>query len=129
MEALVSSPPSLYPVMFSKIDIKDGFWRMVFQEGEEWNFAYVLPRHPGDEIILVVLEALQMGWTLSPLFFHVASETGRDVAMDFAMEPIGALLHHPLEAHMMSEFLRLSNPEDWNEEQCVDTIVSIYIYS
>jgi hypothetical protein len=27
----------------AKWDIKDGFWRMDCMEGEEWNFAYVLP--------------------------------------------------------------------------------------
>jgi hypothetical protein len=30
-------------VFMAKWDIKDGFWRMDCEEGEEWNFAYVLP--------------------------------------------------------------------------------------
>jgi hypothetical protein len=29
------------PVLFSKLDIKDGYWRMVVLEEDEWNFAYV----------------------------------------------------------------------------------------
>jgi hypothetical protein len=30
-------------IFMAKYDIKDGFWRLDCQEGEEWNFAYVLP--------------------------------------------------------------------------------------
>ena len=45
-----------------KWDIKDGFWRLDFKEGEEWNFCYVLPQKPGMPIMLVVPTSLQMGW-------------------------------------------------------------------
>ncbi|KAL7460985.1 hypothetical protein ACHAXS_001421, partial [Conticribra weissflogii] len=31
------------PVFFSKLDIKDGFWRLNAQNGKEFAFAYVLP--------------------------------------------------------------------------------------
>ena len=31
-------------VFMAKWDIKDGFWHLDCQEGEEWNFAYVLPQ-------------------------------------------------------------------------------------
>jgi hypothetical protein len=30
-------------VFMTKFDVKDGFWRLDCEEGEEWNFAYVLP--------------------------------------------------------------------------------------
>jgi hypothetical protein len=30
-------------LFMAKWDIKDGFWRMDCENGEEWNFAYVLP--------------------------------------------------------------------------------------
>jgi hypothetical protein len=30
-------------IFMAKWDIKDGFWRMCCKNGEEWNFAYVLP--------------------------------------------------------------------------------------
>jgi len=29
--------------MFAKIDLSDGFWRMLVRESDKWNFAYVLP--------------------------------------------------------------------------------------
>jgi hypothetical protein len=31
-------------IFMAKRDIKDGFWRMDCTEGEEWNFAHVLPQ-------------------------------------------------------------------------------------
>ena len=30
-------------ILAGKTDVKDGFWRCVEAEGQEWNFAYVLP--------------------------------------------------------------------------------------
>ena len=48
--------------------------------GEEWNLAYVLTNHPEAPTDLLKPSALKMGWTLSPFFFHVESETERDIA-------------------------------------------------
>ena len=81
-------------IFFSKLDIKDGFWRMVCGDGDEWNFAYVLPNHPGEPVELVVPSALQMGWAESPPFFCAASETARDVAASYVAEPMGSLFRH-----------------------------------
>jgi hypothetical protein len=49
-------------VFMAKWDIKDRFWRINCVEGEEWNFAYVLPQPEGEPIQLVVPTSLQMGW-------------------------------------------------------------------
>ena len=97
IEALASAPLEDGDIMFSKLDIKDGFWRMVCEKGQEWNFAYVLPSHPGHPPEIVVPSALQMGWVLSPPFFCAASETARDVAASYVCETQGALPEHPLE--------------------------------
>ena len=70
-------------VFMAKYDIKDGFWRLDCAEGEEWNFAYVLPQHAGEPVRLVVPTSLQMGWVESPAYFCAASETGRDVAQQY----------------------------------------------
>ena len=45
IEALETAPLLEDPIHFSKLDIKDGFWKIVCAVGEEWNFAYVLPNH------------------------------------------------------------------------------------
>ena len=69
--------------VFSKLDIKDGFWRMSVSEEDAWNFCYVLPSINTltslDDTEIVVPEALQMGWCKSPPFFCAGTETARDI--------------------------------------------------
>ena len=46
---LALTPTNGIPILFSKIDLKDGYWQMVVNQHDAWNFAYVLPpEHPGD---------------------------------------------------------------------------------
>jgi hypothetical protein len=88
-------------IFMAKFDIKDGFWRLDCQEGEEWNFAYVLPQPEGEPIRLVVPTSLQMGWVESPPYFCAASETARDVATQYAEAPLGLLEEHKFLKHAM----------------------------
>ena len=37
----------------AKVDVKDCFWQCVVEEGEEWNFAYVLSQVEGEPVKLV----------------------------------------------------------------------------
>ena len=78
---MAKAPDTGVPILFSKIDLKDGYWRMVVDESDAWNFAYVLPPlNPTDEVELVIPDSLQMGWSESPPFFCAATETARDIA-------------------------------------------------
>jgi hypothetical protein len=62
VHTLATSPEEHGPWVFMKLDIKDGFWRMVVPDKEEYNFCYVLPNiHPEDPIQIVVPSCLQMG--------------------------------------------------------------------
>ena len=99
--AVAAAPLSDGAMVFSKLDIKDGFWRMIVQHGHHLNFAYVLPDVKGARIRLVIPSSLQMGWTESPPFFCSATETARDVADELIKEPLGSLAPHPLEHHML----------------------------
>ena len=81
-------------IFMAKWDVKDGFWRMMCEEGEEWNFAYVLPQREGEPVKLVVPTSLQMGWVESPPYFCAASETARDIAMDYSNTKVGSLPTH-----------------------------------
>ena len=83
----------------AKWDIKDGFWRLDCEKGEEWNFAYVLPQKEGAPVKLVVPTSLQMGWIESPPYFCAASETARDVADDYIETPVGSLPAHKFVTH------------------------------
>ena len=33
-----------------KVDLTGRFWRVMAKKSEEWNFAYVLPNHPGQPV-------------------------------------------------------------------------------
>jgi hypothetical protein len=48
-------------IFMAKFDIKDGFWRLDCAEGEEWNFAYVLPQPPRLPTKLVVPNSYKWG--------------------------------------------------------------------
>ena len=89
--------------VFSKLDIKDGFWRMSVSEQDAWNFCYVLPSINTltslDNTEIVVPEALQMGWCESPPFFCAGTETARDIIATLQSATM-TLPPHPLE-HML----------------------------
>ena len=102
--SLIAVAPSNSPdFRFSKLDIKDGFWRVKVTEQDSWNFCYVLPPKTTngkvslDDIQIVVPDSLQMGWTESPPFFYFTTETARDIAEELInnekLVPV-----HPLES-------------------------------
>ena len=102
----------------AKWDIKDGFWRLDCEQGEEWNFAYVLPQtNPKAPIQLVIPTSLQMGWIESPPYFCTASETARDVAEQYLQLPLGTLTPHKfLPLTQLNEDINdlpLTSTKDW----------------
>ncbi len=79
--AMAEAPDNGIPLLFTKIDLKDDYWRMIVDTDQVWNFAYVLPRlDDNEEIQLVIPNILQMGWSESSPFFCAATETARDIA-------------------------------------------------
>ena len=107
----LSKVPADEVIMLSKIDLSDGFWRMIVNEESKWNFAYVLPDLPGRPIQLVVPSALQMGWTESPGYFCAATETARDIVQGLTESAVKLPPH---------EFERFMNPERPAKRQRVD---------
>jgi hypothetical protein len=85
--------------MLSKIDLSDGFWRMLVEEAKQLNFAYVMPDPPGSPVQIVVPAALQMGWTESPSYFCTATETARDIIQGLVSDEV-ELPPHCLERYM-----------------------------
>ena len=91
-----------YPFMFCKLDIKDGYWRMVVSDKDAWHFCYMItpePSTPIEDILIVVPHSLQMGWRESPPYFCAATETARDVIQNMFVT-LPPLPHHPLEEKM-----------------------------
>ncbi len=124
-------------IFMAKWDVKDGFWRMMCADREEWNFAYVLPQRKGEPIRMVVPTLLQMGWVESPPYFCAASETARDSAMEYANTKIGSLPTHKFTHYTMgdSEVAQLpqftprhqGSPLRYSLEVYVDDFMSIII--
>jgi hypothetical protein len=90
------------PFMFSKVNLKGGYWRMAINEADACNFAYVLPgAGPHEPIQLIIFDALLMGWSESPPFSCAAKETARDI-IDEQMRNNVILLKQPMENIMMA---------------------------
>ena len=52
-----------WEIDWQKVDLSDGFWRMIVEHGEAYNFVFQLPARPGDTTrYYVIPAALQMGW-------------------------------------------------------------------
>ena len=69
---------SYWEIDWHKIDLSDGFWRMIVEAGKEYNFVFQLPMRDTDsERHYVVPSSLQMGWKNSPAFFCTGTEATR----------------------------------------------------
>ena len=116
-------------IFMAKWDIKDGFWRLDCAEEEDWNFCYcyVLPQPPGEPIRLVVPKALQMGWIESPPYFCAASETGRDVATQYAETPVGTLRDNKFIDHAAQGADFDTLPAQSDEADPLRYLVEVYV--
>jgi hypothetical protein len=103
LDFMAEVPPEEH-IHFSKMDLADGYWRMVVEHSSWWNFAYVMPSAPGTPICLVVPSALQMGWNESPAYFCATTESIRDVAQSW----INTGTHKPV--HPMEAFTAPTKP-------------------
>jgi len=69
-----------WEIDWQKVDLSDGFWRMIVEAGKEYNFVFQLPKREGDaETYYVVPSSLQMGWKNSPAFFCSGTEATRNL--------------------------------------------------
>jgi hypothetical protein len=103
----IAETPESDEILLAKVDLSDGFWRIIVDPKQRWNFCYIMPDPKGAPIRVVVPSALQMGWQESPGYFCTATETGRDIVEWLVAEKI-QLPAHPFE-HFM---LPLPNADD-----------------
>ena len=114
------------PFKFCKIDIKDGYWRMIVHEDDSWNFCYTIPPEststPLDDIQIVVPCSLQMGWCESPPFFCAASETARDIIEHLIQTNI-QLPEHPLEQKMLPP----TYANEASTSNLIQSLIEVYV--
>ena len=128
LERLINTLANNYntkaPFVFSKADIKDGFWRMVVAAANAWNFCYTLPTSTTtgniDDIQIVVPDSLQMGWTESPPYFCASTETARDI-IQWLADATATLPPHPLEHHVCNK------APTHTHHHPVTTIIEVYV--
>jgi hypothetical protein len=78
LQYMRDTPESLH-ILFNKLDIIDGFWHLVMQEADSFNFAYILPQQAGEPVRIVVPSVVQMGRVESPPLFCAVTELARDL--------------------------------------------------
>ena len=117
------------PFMFSKLDIKDGFWRMRVSNEEAWNFCYVLPTikpiSNDDDIEIVVPNSLQMGWCESPPLFCTGTETARDIIQKISEDT--NLPHHRFEHIMLQNVSKAPIKSDDNNVTIQEVFVDDFV--
>ncbi len=57
LQYMRDTPEGLH-ILFSKLDISDGFWRLIIQEYDRYNFAYVLPQEASEPCWIVIPAAV-----------------------------------------------------------------------
>jgi hypothetical protein len=114
-------------IFMAKWDVKDGFWRLDCQDGEEYNFAYVLPQPPGKPTTLVIPTSLQMGWIESPGFFCAASETSRDVAEQYCQTKLGSLPDHKFTRYMVDSDAWTALPPEAVNDDNLKFLIEVFV--
>ena len=95
LQYMHDTPPGLH-ILFSKLDISNGFWRLTVRLANSYNFAYVLPQPNGEPIRIVVPGALEMGWVESPPLLCTVTEPACDLTQHLLTNKV-PLPHHKLE--------------------------------
>jgi hypothetical protein len=120
----MADTPADEVIVFSKIDLSDGFWRMIVAEESKWNFCYVMPDAEGSPVRIVVPSALQMGWAESPPFFCAATQAGRDV-IEYLIDQKFDLPPHPLESYIIpAEAMKNITP---SQRDTIHRFVAVYV--
>jgi hypothetical protein len=120
----MADTPSEEVIVFSKIDLSNGFWRMIVEEDSKWNFCYVMPDPEGSPVRIVVPSALQMGWAESPPYFCAATQAGRDV-IEYLIDEKFDLPPHPLESYIIPEEALAAIPP--SQQPATHRFVAVYV--
>ena len=91
----MASTPEDQEIPLSKVDLFNGFWRLLVEPAQKWNACSVIPDPPVARTRVVVPSALQMGWAESPAYFCATTEMGRDWLDLLLREGVDLPEHHP----------------------------------
>jgi hypothetical protein len=122
----MASTPEDQEIRLAKVDLSDGFWRLIVNPEQKCNFCYVMPDPPGSRVRIVVPSALQMGWAESPACFCAATETGRDIIELLLRDEID-LPEHPFEQFMTPSEVPKTAPPGAEPYTSIGVFVDDYV--
>ncbi len=114
------TPAGLY-ILMSKLDIIDGFWQLIVQDADCFNFAYVLPHRVGAPCKIVVPLAVQMGWVESPSLFCAVTESPRDLAQHFVDAAV------PLPPHQVESAMNIEDVPTRGRAEAPSKLLQVYV--
>jgi hypothetical protein len=120
LEYMRDTPVGLH-ILFSKLDISDGFWRLIVRKADSFNFAFVLPQPHGYRTRIVVLSAVQMGWVESPTLFCTVTESAWDLTQHFVHDSV------PLPHHILEEQIRIQDVPTRARTTTPSTLLQVYV--
>ena len=122
--------PSAWEIDWQKIDLSDGFWRMIVEDGKEYNFVFQLPkRSEEEEYQYVVPSSLQMGWKNSPAFFCTGTETTRTLIQRLLALTVasGIEVRHRHEHYCTSESTSEVRTAEWKGLAGARLLCRVYV--
>jgi hypothetical protein len=114
------TPAGLH-ILMSKLDISDGFWRLIVRDADCFNFAYVLPQREGEPCRIVILSAVQMGWVKSPSLFCAVTESARNLAQHFVDAAV------PLPPHQVESSMAIKDVPMRGRAETPSTLLQRYV--
>jgi hypothetical protein len=117
--------PCHWEVLWSKIDLTDGFWRMIVEAGQEYNFVYEMPwhpAHPGDWF--VVPSALQMGWTNSLAYFCATTEATQQIITRLLAL---TLIDGKISPHAHENHCTTPQPSLWRSDSEMEIFLRVFV--
>jgi len=132
LRRIAYSNPKFGPVLMSKIDLSDGYYRVPLSPSAALELAVVLPylKGKGNKSLIGIPLVLPMGWKYSPPFFCAYTETATDLvnstlnlqtplpphtleqtinAISVPVEPASAQALHPHQAYLATQPISYSD--------------------
>ena len=119
-----------WEILWQKIDLSDGFWRMIVEAGMEHNFVFQMPPREGDTCrYFVVPSSLQMGWKNSPAYFCTATDITKLLMHRLLALSIDGELTtpHELEELCLSPEAAAQPQEAWIRPHDFQTITQVFV--
>jgi hypothetical protein len=85
-------------------------------------------RHaPGEPVKIVVPSSLQMGWVESPPYFCAATETSRNITVQYCETKLGTLKKHKFDALVAGHATMAELPEMYETQQHMQYLIEVYV--